>query len=168
MQRVMILGQPGAGKSTLARRLGDLTGLPVFHIDLIHWKPGWVERSQAEKGQLCAQVHAQDRWIFEGGHSRSWPERLARCDTLIWLDIPLYIRLPRVIRRSLKHYGQPRPDLPENCPERLDPEFWKYIWITRRTSRMKMAELYAKAPPDKAKYRLQNRHQVDRFLDDIH
>ena len=50
MQRVMIVGQPGSGKSTLARRLGQLTGIPVVHIDTIHWQPGWVERSAAERG----------------------------------------------------------------------------------------------------------------------
>ena len=49
MQRVMILGQPGSGKSTLAQKLGACTGLPVFHIDNIHWSPGWVERPSDEK-----------------------------------------------------------------------------------------------------------------------
>ncbi|MGB3409246.1 MAG: AAA family ATPase, partial [Jannaschia sp.] len=73
MRRVMIIGQPGSGKSTFARAMGELTFLPVHHIDRIHWKPGWIERSRAEKTRLCEEVHSQDAWIFEGGHSATWP-----------------------------------------------------------------------------------------------
>ena len=91
MRRIMIIGQPGSGKSTFARELGAITHLPVFHIDHIHWQSGWVERPGPEKDRLCADVHAQDKWIFEGGHSTTWPERLDRADTLIWLDLPLLL-----------------------------------------------------------------------------
>ena len=76
MQRVMILGQPGSGKSTLAQKLGQRSGLPVFHIDKIHWSAGWVERPRDEKTRLCLEVHARATWIFEGGHSATWPDRL--------------------------------------------------------------------------------------------
>ena len=102
MKRVMIIGQPGSGKSTLARFLGERTGLPVVHIDKIHWKPGWNEREKEEKTALCQAVHARDRWIFEGGHSVTWEERRARCDTLIWLDFPLWLRVWRVVWRTLR------------------------------------------------------------------
>ena len=67
MKRVMIIGQPGAGKSTLARSLGECIELPVVYIGLIHWKSGWVERDRDEKTKLCLEVHARDEWIFEGG-----------------------------------------------------------------------------------------------------
>ncbi len=164
MKRVMIIGQPGAGKSTLARALGTRTGLPVIHIDLIHWKPGWVERTRAEKTKLCLEVHARDTWIFEGGHSSTWPDRLNRCDTLIWLDIPLPIRLWRVFKRTLKDYGKSRPDLPENCPEQFDPEFYRFIWRTRNRSRQKMRALFETTPPSKQKFHLKTKSDVSIFL----
>lgn len=148
MQRVMIVGQPGSGKSTLARKLGERTGLPVVHIDTIHWQPGWVERSRDEKTRLCLEVEARDRWIFEGGHSTTWGNRVARADLLIWIDRSATLRLLRVLRRTLLHRGQSRPDLPENCPELLGnlPGFLRFMWQTRKTARAKMRQLVSTAP----------------------
>lgn len=149
MQRVMIVGQPGSGKSTLARELGQCTGLPVVHIDTIHWQPGWVERSREEKTRLCLEVEAGDRWIFEGGHSSTWDNRLARADLLIWIDRSATLRFWRVLLRTLLNRGRSRPDLPENCPELLTnlPEFFSFMWRTRNSARSRMQQLLATAPP---------------------
>ena len=116
MRRVMIIGQPGAGKSTLARALAAKTGLRVIHIDHIHWQAGWVERSAAEKTRLCVEAAAGEGWIFEGGHSATWEGRLARADTLIWIDAPSALRIWRVIRRTVFGHGGTRPDLPVGIP----------------------------------------------------
>ena len=88
VNRIMIIGQPGSGKSTLARALGDLTGLPAIHVDKIHWQPGWVERSKAEKTRLCEEAAQGSKLISENGHSATWPGRLALADMLICLDPP--------------------------------------------------------------------------------
>ena len=167
MQRVMIIGQPGSGKSTLARKMGEITHLPVVHIDLIHWKTGWVERTGAEKDALIAEVHARDQWIFEGGRSSTWDARLARADTLIWLDLPLPLRLWRVATRTLRHYGQSRPDLPEGCPEHFNLEFYQWIWNTRHSARQRSAALMASAGPSVACHHLQSRRAVARYLADL-
>ena len=81
----MIVGQPGSGKSTTARMIGEITGLPVVHVDLIHWKDGWIERDKSEKIELASKEEAKATWIFEGGLSQTWENRLARADTLIVL-----------------------------------------------------------------------------------
>ena len=80
---------------------------------------------------MCHAIHAKPEWIFEGGNSTTWPERLERADTLIWLDFPLAVRVWRVVKRTVKHYGKPRPDLADDCPEQFDPKFFKWIWNTR-------------------------------------
>ncbi|WP_024674812.1 ATPase AAA [Pseudomonas syringae] len=148
MQRVMIVGQPGSGKSTLALELGLNTGLPVVHIDTIHWQPGWVERSWDEKTDLCREVEARDHWIFEGGHSATWDSRVARADLLIWIDRSAALRFWRVLLRALLQRGRSRPDLPENCPELLAnlPEFFSFMWRKRKSARAKMQQLVVAAP----------------------
>ena len=167
MQRVMIIGQPGSGKSTLARRLGELTFLPVVHIDHIHWKAGWVERDPTEKTQMTLDVIQDPRWIFEGGHSKTYVERLARADTLIWLDMPLGLRLRRVLARTIRYYGQTRPDLPDGCPEQFSWDFLSFIWRTRHTSRAKMQALFNSALTDKTTYHFTTPSQVNTFLSDL-
>ena len=167
MQRVMIVGQPGAGKSTIARQIGKITGLPVVHIDQIHWQPGWVERDRAEKTRLCQEVHAREQWIFEGGHSATWAERLERADTFIWIDLPLGLRYRRVFWRMLRHWGQSRPDLPEDCPEQFSWEFYRWIWDTRHSARRGAQRCLDKADGGTRTYHLQSPAAVAQFLDQL-
>lgn len=163
-KRVMIIGQPGSGKSTLARRLGEPLQLPVVHIDRIHWKSGWIERAGPEKDLLCSEVHARDKWIFEGGRSNTWPERLERADTLIFLDIPLFIRAWRVLKRRVEYHGVSRPDLPDGCPENINWEFVQYIWRTRNIDRLRMIKFFDSVSESKETYRLRNRSEVEKFI----
>ncbi len=163
MKRVMIVGQPGGGKSWLAREIGLRTGLPVFHMDLIHWKPGWVMRDDAERLAMATEVELREAWVFEGGFSTTYAHRLSRADTLIVLDTPFLRRVWRVFTRTLKQMGRSRPDLPEDCPERFDTEFWTYIWRTRHSARAKNLALIDKAGGKKV-YLLRSRRDVRRFL----
>ena len=167
MQRVMIIGQPGSGKSWLAREMGRRSGLPVFHMDHIHWQSGWIERDRAEKDRLCQAVEAGEAWIFEGGHSATYASRAARCDLLIWLDVPVSLRLWRVTWRSVTGLVLNRPDLPEGCPERPAnlPEFWRFIWRTRTTARARMELLVAGARPGLRVVHLCSRADMAQFLD---
>lgn len=146
MQRIMIVGGPGSGKSTLARWIGKQTGLPVQHMDLIHWQAGWIERSQCEKLALISAVEMQERWVIEGGVSKRYAQRLERADVMIWLDLPIGLRLWRVFWRSVRYRGQARPDLPEGCPEQLGVETLKFLWWcwnNRITGRLKVERTLA-------------------------
>lgn len=162
----MITGGPGSGKSTLARIMGERTGLPIYHMDHIHWKPGWVERPPQEKCALCHRVHIQDQWIFEGNHARSLNERLDRADTVIFLDLPIGLRFWRVIMRMIRNYGQARPDLPQGCLERFDRQtlaFWRWIWTTSRKKLRQMPGHFAQHP-HLTVHQLQSRSQVAAFI----
>ncbi|MEM6276790.1 MAG: AAA family ATPase [Pseudomonadota bacterium] len=146
MKRVMVIGQPGSGKSTLARKLAAATGLPVVHLDRIHWKPGWVERPLHEKIPMIRAEEEKGKWIIEGGLSATWDTRLERSDMLIWIDVGLTRRLWRVLRRSWVYRGQSRPDLTEGCPEQFSLETVEFVWFILRTwrpGRRRMARVFA-------------------------
>ena len=166
MQRVMIIGQSGSGKSTLAREMGKRTYLPVIHIDTIHWQPGWIERNAREKTRLCGEVEARDQWIFEGGHSATWDNQIARADLLIWIDRPLMLRFWRVLLRTLIPRRGQRPDLPEDCPEQLGNllKLFNYMWTTRKSARAKMKQLAATAPSTCRVVCLRSNRQTRLFL----
>lgn len=169
-KRIMIIGQPGSGKSVLARKLGAKLGLPVYHIDHIHWQRGWKERTRTEKTKLCREVHAKDTWVFEGGHSSTWPERLDRADTLIWIDLPWWIRTVSVVYREAKSRGKRRVDLPDGCPAGFDArfiEFLRFMWKSRESHRQKAQRCYDEAAPSKECYRFSRRRDVNRFVDEL-
>lgn len=167
MKRVMIVGQPGSGKSTLARLIGDRTGLPVVHVDRIHHLPGWVERPRDEKIALALAEQAKPEWIFEGSLSATIDDRFERSDVVIWLDLPLGLRYWRVFWRSVRYYGKTRPDMQDDCPEGFDYEFYKWIWDTRHSARLKSLVLKARAEGKKPFYHLQTRKAVSQFLSDL-
>jgi adenylate kinase family enzyme len=162
----MIVGQPGSGKSSLARGLAARRGLPVIHVDQLHWQSGWVERSKAETTRLCLEAEQRSRWIFEGGHSATWASRVARADMLVVLYRPVTLRIWRVLRRAVMGLGRTRPDMAQGCPERLSslPEFTRYIWNTRNSGREKMERLAASAPPGCKVVLLHSDGEVDAFL----
>ena len=165
MKRVMVIGQPGAGKSTSARQLGAALGVPVVHIDQIYWQAGWTERDPAERLAMAGAAAKGEAWVIEGGMSATWDHRIDRADTVIFLDPPFLLRCWRVFWRTLRHHGTVRPDLPEGCPERFDPEFWRYIWRTRRTNRQRYFEALDRArAAQKDVYVLRSRRAWDRFL----
>ena len=170
MKRVMIVGGPGSGKSMLATALGAKTGLPVHHMDKIHYRPGWIERPREEKDRLTHDVHMRDSWIFEGGHSNTYAERVARADTFIWLDVPVGLRMFRVLRRSVRYYGRSRPDLPDGCPERFNwqtVEFLQFIWRTRHSARNKLVRIHEKPPEHLRVHRLTSLAEVEDFLSSV-
>ena len=108
--------------------------------------------------------------FFEGGHSRTYDDRVARADTFIWLDFPLALRMWRVLHRSFKYHGQSRPDLPENCPEQFNAEtlrFLAFIWRTRKSSREKLAAIAGNPPPHLTVYCLHTIQDVNVFLNGL-
>jgi adenylate kinase family enzyme len=131
MERILVLGPCGAGKSTLALRLGKQLDLPVIHLDQHYWRPGWRE---PEPGDWAAQVEeliARPRWIMDGNYGGTLPIRLARADGAIFLDYPRRVFFSRMLWRSLSRFGRMRPDMAPGCAERLDWEFIRYTWRYR-------------------------------------
>ena len=163
MERVMIIGCGGAGKSTLARQLGEKTGLPVVHLDKLFWHPGWVESTKDEIDEKIMAAMAEPCWIIDGNYNRTLPKRLEYCDTVIYLDFSRFSCMMGVAKRVLTSYGTVRPDMAEGCPERFDWEFLKWIWHFNRRNREKNYRYLNETPHAKI-YVFKNRRQLKKFL----
>lgn len=155
MKRIMIIGAAGSGKSTAARRIGERLGLPVYHMDRdVYWLPDWQERETDDRIRHVERITRLDNWVFEGGFSRTYDLRGARADLLIYLDLPLALRLYRVVFRCLRFRGQNRPDMAEGCRERLDmlPGFLWFAASTASSSRRKSTVFFNNFPRQKHKF----------------
>ena len=167
MKRLMIIGGSGSGKSTTARMLGAITGLPVVHIDPMYYTAGWVSREAEETRQMIFDAIAEERWVFEGNQTSTFPERLARVDVLIFLDLPAYLRLWRAVTRMIKYQGKSRPDMAEGCPERFDWWFLKWVVSYGKVRRLAALDAMHSAPDHVKCYHLKSRREVRQFLADM-
>ena len=164
MQRIAIIGSAGTGKSTLARRLGELTGLDVVHLDALYWHPGWVATPDDEWDAIVTEVVSRKSWITDGNYGRTMEPRLERADTLVFLDLPRVVCLWRVFKRWLRYRGTSRPDLAPGCPERLSWEFVQWIWNYSKRSRPRGMERIEGHSADTEVIVLRSQTDIDRFL----
>ncbi|WP_066589911.1 hypothetical protein [Sphingomonas pruni] len=137
-RRIAVIGSSGAGKSTLSRLLGEVTGLPVVHLDKEHWQPGWTEPDRDSWQARLAEMALRSDWIIDGQYGDSLTERLARADLAIFLDLPTQVCLMRVMKRIVSTHGRVRPDMGEGCPEKFDLGFLHWVATFRRRQRPKM------------------------------
>ncbi|OAV43602.1 hypothetical protein [Lewinella sp. 4G2] len=164
MQRVLIIGCCGAGKSTFARKLADATGLPLIHLDQAYWQPDWTEPPKAEWEAKVTELVARDAWIMDGNYAGSLSLRLPRADTVIYLDYPTAKCLWRVVKRVTKYHGQQRPDMPPGCHERFDWEFFHYVATFNLTRRRLIHEHLASLGPGQRVFRFTRDGEGDEFL----
>ncbi|KZL20598.1 topology modulation protein [Pseudovibrio axinellae] len=127
MQRVMVVGCPGLGKSTLARELAAATGLPLVHLDFHYWQAGWVPTDKSVWAEKVKELAADPCWIIDGNYGGTLEYRVARADTVILLDFPTHICFFRALRRMLMGFTKKREgEFVDGCEERFD---WKFLWF---------------------------------------
>ena len=167
MNKVMVIGvSAGAGKSTFARRLGELTGIEVTHLDRLYWKPNWVEAPPEEFLAAQQQIVQQERWIMEGNYARTVHIREPHADTVIYLELPLRVCLYRVLKRRVQFHGKTRQDIGEGCKEKMDKAFLKFIVTTYSARKKTMMERMRRyAEEGKTVHYLKTRRQIQGFLD---
>lgn len=157
MRRVAIAGSPGAGKSTLARRLRDLTGLPLHYLDTLWHLPDGGHVTNAAFDAAHAELIAQERWIIDGTYLRTLPPRIQRADVVVLLDLPLETCLGGIRERI----GRPREDLPWQETE-LDPEFVDYVRRFPDEQLPRIRELLDARPQGCQLVELRSREEVER------
>lgn len=158
MQKALVIGCPGSGKSTFARRLQAATGLPLIYLDQLNWN---ADKTWVSPETLDARIEAAlagDQWIIDGNYSRTLEVRLQACDTVFFLDYPLELCLKSVAQRI----GTVRPDMPW-VEEELDPEFADFIRAFPQTTRPKILTLLERYQ-DRAIHIFHSRAEADAFL----
>jgi len=164
LKRVLVIGTGGSGKSTVARRLAQRTGLPLIHLDAHYWRPGWQPTPPDEWRAKVQQLVKGHAWIIDGNYGGTLDLRLEACDTVIFLDLPRAVCLWRVLRRRLRHLGKTRPELPCGCPERLSWEFLTWIWTYPSRRRGIIRERLAGLDQRKRVVILRSSGEVEEFL----
>lgn len=167
MKRIAIVGCGGAGKSTLARRLGSLLGIDVIHLDSHFWRPGWIETPAEEWAIRQRGLLERESWIADGNYGGTLELRFVPADTILFLDLPRRICLWRVLRRRLAYAGESRPDVPAGCREQIDLEFLRWIWRFPRHSRPHLVAALERHREGRRVEVLRSGREVARFLDSL-
>jgi adenylate kinase family enzyme len=167
MRRILIVGSGGSGKSTLARQLGELLRIEVIHLDALHWKPGWVATPESEWRCLLERLVQQDTWIIDGTYGATLELRLAAADTILFLDLPRTLCLWRVLLRGALYAGRHRPDMAPGCPERIQPQFLRWVWRYPTASRPRLLEKLQRYSRGRRIIHLRSSAEVRQFLERI-
>jgi len=167
MRKVLVIGPGGSGKSTFARRLGELLEIQVKHLDAFYWRAGWTKPSNEDWVNTVTELASGDAWIMDGNFGGTLELRLKHCDTIIFLDMPRLLCLWRVTKRRLRYRNRSRPDMAEGCAEKLDFEFIDWVWNYSRRSRPKVVRLLNEHSGSKQVVWLRSNAEVERFLHDL-
>lgn len=122
MKKILVIGCPGSGKSVFSRCLSGILGIPVYHLDMVYWKPDVTEVPREVFDEKITEIMNRDEWIMDGNYGRTLSYRLGYADTVFYLDLPLEVCLQSIEDRI----GTVRDDLPW-VEETLDPEFREYV-----------------------------------------
>ena len=158
MKKVIVIGCPGSGKSTVSRALHNRTGIPLYHLDMMYWN---ADKTTVEKSvflERLSTVLEKDKWIIDGNYGSTMELRMAACDTVIFLDYPLDVCLDGIRERR----GKPRSDMPWIETEE-DAEFIEFIRNYNEQQKPKVLELLEKYR-DKNIIIFKSREQADAFL----
>lgn len=164
MQKILVIGSGGAGKSTFSRRLGKILNIEVVHLDTLYWNPGWIETPKLEWRRIVEELLKRDSWIIDGNYSGTLAIRVDACDTVIFLDVARPICIWRVLKRMILYRSRGRPDMAEGCRESFNLQFIRWIWEYPERTRPKVLKLIKESSQNKDVIRLRKQSDIEIFL----
>ena len=157
MNRIIVIGCPGAGKSTFASKLASETGLPLYYLDMIWHRADRTVIGREEFDKCLDKLVKEDEWIIDGNYARTLPKRLAHCDTVFFLDLPL----EEWIDGAKSRLGRERVDMPW-VDNDIDPDFLQ--WIIDFPREVVPEIEYHLKNFDKTIIRFHSREEADEFI----
>lgn len=167
MQRILIIGNAGSGKTTFAKQLSQKLGLPLIHLDRLFWNGNWEHISREEFDALLQAELEKPQWIIDGNFNRTLPHRLRYCDQVFFFDLPTWVCLWGITKRLFENYGKTRSDMGGSCPEYFDSqklEPYRNVLSFNRQHRKDYYKLLEMATHAKVTV-FRNRKQVKEFMD---
>lgn len=167
MGRVSIIGNAAGGKSTLCKKLKFAKGLPLFAVDKLQWKPGWIPVPREEVASGIKEIISRDKWIIDGWVPwETIEERFEKSDTIILIDHKVLIHFWWAAKRQLKALLFPDSiEKPEGCnlvPMTL--KMFKMIWVIHKTLRPQLLELVEKFRNKKDIFHIESPRELKRFM----
>jgi adenylate kinase family enzyme len=164
MKKVLIIGPSGSGKSTLSRELGKKLGVEVLHLDRFYWSAGWIKTPEDVWLQTVSELLRRDAWIIDGNYSGTLVQRIEACDTIIFLDMSTVVCIWRIVKRWLVYRKGTRPDMAEDCVEKLDFEFIRWVLGYSFRTRPKVVKLIHENSARKEIIWLRKQREVHAFI----
>jgi adenylate kinase family enzyme len=167
MKKVAVFGNAGGGKSTLSRRLSQITGLPLHVLDKIKYQVGGAEVPNEDYNHIHQQILDTETWIIDGFGSMEtlWP-RLNKADTLVFVDLPLYVHLWWVTKRLITGYFKPPEGWPQNSPIlKSSLNSYRVLWLCHKYLTPKYREYIQQAQSNKNVYHIQSIKEISQFFE---
>jgi len=166
MKKVLIIGNAGGGKSTMARKLSVAQNLPYYAIDEIQWNPGWQQVPKEEYNFKHTNLLSKSKWIIDGfGHWDSIEARFQEADTIIYVDHPIWVHYWWATKRQLKCLFLERPDGPVGCPMLpVTLRLYKMIWDIDKNSKPKILQLIETNKSDKKVIHIGSPKELKSFI----
>jgi len=163
MEKIVVIGSPGAGKSTLAKQIYRKLKIKVYHLDRIFWKRGWKPIDKESRIDILQKLVQEKQWIIEGYYLRSSEPRLDAADTIVFLDPPILVCLLRIIKRHFMYDSYPRRDIPEGCIDRLTVRRMLKLFIFPLLGRKKLTQML-RGYNSKQIIRLRSKKDIEDFF----
>ncbi|MBN3922707.1 adenylate kinase [Nostoc sp. NMS4] len=169
MKKVAVFGNAGGGKSTLSKRLSQITDLPLYVLDKIKYQSGGIEVPHEDYKQAHQQILVTDQWIIDGfGCMETLWLRLDEADTLVFVDLPLYVHAWWVTKRLITGYFKPPEGWPPNSPIlRSSLLSYRVLWLCYKYLTPKYREYIEHAQSIKNVYHIRSTKQILQFFESI-
>ncbi len=169
MNRVAVFGNTGGGKSTLSRQIAAATGLPLHILDKVQFKPGGIPVSPEEFEQAHQEIIESETWVIDGfGNPKLLWQRLDIADTLVYIDLPIYIHFWWVTKRFVTGYFNPPEGWPENTPIwQSSMKSYKILYLCEKHLAPRYREYVEKAKDTKTVYHLRSPQEIAQFVESL-
>lgn len=167
MKKVAVFGNTGGGKSTLSKRLSEITGLPLYILDKIQYQAGGTEVASEDYKHAHEQILATDQWIIDGfGCMETLWLRLDQADTLVYVDLPLFVHFWWVTKRLVTGYFRPPAGWPERSPIlKSSLNSYQVLWLCHKRLTPKYREYVERVQKNKCVYHIQSTKQIEQLIE---